>query len=89
MPSASAETQVAPAGIERDRGRHGAGVAADVAADDDDGPDFGDGAAKSRQKRGQQALARHAHQRDERAQTRGAIDQKAIAIGGPKSTAVR
>src|SRR5438067_733794 len=45
-PEAEGERQVSLAGLERDRGRHGAGEARDIAADDEDRADFGDGATE-------------------------------------------
>src|SRR3546814_5784114 len=49
--------QVALRGLQRDRGGHDAGDMGDVAADDDDRPDLGDGAAEAGEQRGQQAVA--------------------------------
>src|SRR5262249_61099957 len=43
------ERQIALRGLERDRGRHGAGEAVDIAADDHDGADLGGGAAEAGQ----------------------------------------
>ena len=48
-PEPQRERQVALARLERDRRRHHARDAVDVAADDHDGADFGGGAAEARQ----------------------------------------
>ena len=56
-PQPEAEGKVALAGLERDGRRHGAGEPPDVAADDDDRPDLGDGAAECRQEGGQERIA--------------------------------
>ena len=56
-PSASASARLPLRGLERDRRRHHAGDVVDVAADDHDRADLGDGAAEAGERRGHQAVA--------------------------------
>src|SRR5690606_21246732 len=51
------EREVAAAGFQRDGRGHRARVAGDIAADDDDGADLGDGTAETGQYRGAEAVA--------------------------------
>ena len=70
MPESDRERQVALRGFQRDRRRHCAGEAFDIAADDDDRADFRRGAAEAGQQRGDQREA-------------GVPDQRGDAAGGP------
>ena len=63
MPEPERERQVALARLERDRRRHDASDAVDVAADDHDGADFGGGAAEPRQHDRDERIARVPEQR--------------------------
>src|SRR6516164_4835005 len=79
------QAEIAFAGLERDRSRHRARVAADIATDNDDCADLGDGAAKGSKKGGQQSIAADIHQWPYCPKARGAIDQERLAIGMPMS----
>ena len=84
MPKRQCQAEVALARLQRNRRRHGAGVAWDIAADDDDGADLGDGAAKHGEKG--RELARPIPSAGSGGIVRrreGAVDQERVAIGGP------
>ena len=57
-PQPHRQRQIALGGFKRDRGRHGAGEAVDIAADDHHRADLGGGSSKTCQQRGEQAKAR-------------------------------
>src|SRR5207244_11469176 len=68
---ADRQRQVALGSLQRNRRRHGAGEAFDIAADDDDGADLRRGTAKAGEQRRDQAEAR-------------VPDQRADAANGPE-----
>lgn len=81
-PSASAGSPLA--GFKRDRRRHGSGIAADISADDQDGADFGDGAAERGQEGGQQECAAERKQQHHAAKARQPVDSHEIGIFRPQ-----
>src|SRR5580692_11741863 len=64
---AERQWEIAFAGLQRNGRGHGAGVAADVAADDDNGADLRNGPAESREKGREQSAASNDEQLPQRA----------------------
>src|SRR5215472_9035274 len=78
------EGEVPLACLQRDGRGHGAGVATDIAADDDDRADLRDGAAERGEKRGQERAAPDDEQLQNGAAPGCAIDPQQVAIVRPQ-----
>src|SRR5580704_11862665 len=78
------EGQIAFAGFEHDRRRHGAGVPGDIAAHDENGANLGDGPPETGEGGRKNENPFHGEQVRDRAQTARAVDHQSTAILSPR-----